>query len=92
MARVLLTVALAVLLLAAYVQGLDVKPVVRHPAPEFSGTALLPGGKFGKISKSDFAGKWIVLFFYPRDFTFVCSSILPNASPSVGGPISASSS
>lgn len=29
-------------------------------------------GKFKKISLSDFRGKWVVLFFYPLDFTFIC--------------------
>jgi len=30
------------------------------------------GGQFKEISLSDFKGKWVVLFFYPLDFTFVC--------------------
>ncbi|OGY32340.1 MAG: thioredoxin peroxidase [Candidatus Andersenbacteria bacterium RIFCSPHIGHO2_02_FULL_45_11] len=29
-------------------------------------------GEFTKISLDDYTGKWVVLFFYPRDFTFVC--------------------
>ncbi len=29
-------------------------------------------GKFKKIKLSDYKGKWVVLFFYPRDFTFIC--------------------
>jgi peroxiredoxin 2/4 len=29
-------------------------------------------GEIKKISLSDYKGKWIVLFFYPLDFTFVC--------------------
>ncbi len=29
-------------------------------------------GHFKKIHLSDYKGKWVVLFFYPRDFTFVC--------------------
>jgi len=29
-------------------------------------------GDIKKISLSDYKGKWIVLFFYPLDFTFVC--------------------
>ena len=27
---------------------------------------------FQVISKKDFDGKWLVFFFYPLDFTFVC--------------------
>jgi alkyl hydroperoxide reductase subunit AhpC len=29
-------------------------------------------GQFKKVSLGDYKGKWIVLFFYPLDFTFVC--------------------
>jgi len=29
-------------------------------------------GKFGKVKLSQFKGKWVVVFFYPKDFTFVC--------------------
>uniref|UniRef100_A0A7S3LTQ5 Thioredoxin domain-containing protein n=1 Tax=Aplanochytrium stocchinoi TaxID=215587 RepID=A0A7S3LTQ5_9STRA len=44
---------------------------VRTPAPAWSGTALV-GDKFQPLSNEDFKGKWLVLFFYPLDFTFVC--------------------
>lgn len=30
------------------------------------------GEEFKELSSSDFLGKWVVLFFYPLDFTFVC--------------------
>ncbi len=33
-------------------------------------------GEFKKMSSSDFSGRWIALFFYPRDFTFVCPTEL----------------
>jgi alkyl hydroperoxide reductase subunit AhpC len=42
------------------------------PAPQFKQIALLPNGTFGDIELSQFKGKWVVLFFYPLDFTFVC--------------------
>jgi peroxiredoxin (alkyl hydroperoxide reductase subunit C) len=29
-------------------------------------------GKFGKMTLSQYKGKWVVLFFYPKDFTFIC--------------------
>jgi len=44
---------------------------VQHPAPEFKGQAVVDG-QFKEVSLSDFKGKWLVLFFYPLDFTFVC--------------------
>jgi len=40
-------------------------------APEFKGTAVV-NGEFKEIKLSDYAGKYVVLFFYPLDFTFVC--------------------
>lgn len=45
---------------------------VGQPLPAFKGQALLPNGEFGDISLTDHRGKWVVLFFYPLDFTFVC--------------------
>lgn len=44
---------------------------VGQPAPKFAGNAY-ENGEFKKISSDDYKGKWIVLFFYPLDFTFVC--------------------
>ena len=41
------------------------------PAPHFEGMAVV-NGEFKKISLSDYKGKYVVLFFYPLDFTFVC--------------------
>ena len=40
-------------------------------APEFKGTAFFNKG-FQTISLDSFKGKYLVLFFYPLDFTFVC--------------------
>lgn len=41
------------------------------PAPDFRGTAVV-NGDFKEISIGDYRGKYLVLFFYPLDFTFVC--------------------
>jgi hypothetical protein len=43
---------------------------VGKPAPDFELAAYLEGG-FKNIRLSDFKGKWIILCFYPGDFTFV---------------------
>jgi peroxiredoxin (alkyl hydroperoxide reductase subunit C) len=45
---------------------------VGQPLPDFAGEALLPNGEFAPIKLTDLRGKWVVLFFYPLDFTFVC--------------------
>ncbi len=44
---------------------------VGKPAPEFACEALVDG-EFKTISLADNRGKWVVLYFYPLDFTFVC--------------------
>jgi peroxiredoxin (alkyl hydroperoxide reductase subunit C) len=47
-------------------------PMIDQPAPMFTGEAVVANGDVKKISLSDYKGKWVVLFFYPLDFTFVC--------------------
>jgi peroxiredoxin 1 len=46
-------------------------PKLTQPAPDFSGVAVI-NGEFKNISLSDYNGKYVILFFYPLDFTFVC--------------------
>ena len=49
--------------------------LVTRPAPEFTATAVLPDNSFkDDFSLSDFRGKYVLLFFYPLNFTFVCPS------------------
>ncbi len=43
---------------------------VGKPAPDFEASAFINGG-FKNITLSEFKGKWVVLCFYPGDFTFV---------------------
>ena len=43
---------------------------VGKKAPDFSAPAYL-NGKFVNINLSEYLGKWVVLCFYPGDFTFV---------------------
>lgn len=45
---------------------------VGSPAPDFKMQAVVDGGKFQDVKLSDYKGKWVVLYFYPLDFTFVC--------------------
>jgi peroxiredoxin (alkyl hydroperoxide reductase subunit C) len=47
-----------------------VRAQVGQPAPDFEATAYKEGN-FENIKLSDFKGKWVVLCFYPGDFTFV---------------------
>ena len=43
---------------------------VGHKAPFLEATAFVDGG-FENTKLSDYKGKWVVLCFYPGDFTFV---------------------
>ena len=52
--------------------GYQFGPQVGQQAPVFEDLTTYHQGDFKKASLSDYAGKWLVLFFYPRDFTFIC--------------------
>lgn len=45
---------------------------VGHKVPDVAAQAFMSDGSFKEVKLSDFKGKWVVLFFYPLDFTFVC--------------------
>lgn len=49
--------------------------IIGNAAPAFSGDAA-KNGQIVNISLEDYRGKWLVLFFYPLDFTFVCPTEL----------------
>ncbi|XP_069755985.1 thioredoxin-dependent peroxide reductase, mitochondrial [Narcine bancroftii] len=49
----------------------NLAPAVTQPAPFFKGTAVV-NGEFKEISLDNYKGKYLVIFFYPLDFTFVC--------------------
>ncbi|HPZ08225.1 MAG TPA: peroxiredoxin [Candidatus Eremiobacteraeota bacterium] len=46
--------------------------LVTKEAPDFKAKAVMPNNTFGEINLSKFRGKYVILFFYPLDFTFVC--------------------
>jgi alkyl hydroperoxide reductase subunit AhpC len=47
--------------------------LVGKQAPEFAFNAVTGNGQeFVQVKSEDYKGKWLVLFFYPLDFTFVC--------------------
>jgi len=53
---------------------MSVCTLVTQQAPDFTANAVMPDDEFGQITLSSFQGKYVVLFFYPLDFTFVCPS------------------
>jgi len=51
---------------------------VGETVPDVKIQALMPDGSFKDMKLSDYRGKWLVLFFYPLDFTFVCPTEIRN--------------
>lgn len=51
-------------------EALTMMARVGKPAPDFEVSAFYEGG-FKNVRLSDYKGKWVVLCFYPGDFTFV---------------------
>lgn len=56
---------------------------IGQPAPDFKVDALV-GKDFKEVSLDDYRGKWVVLFFYPLDFTFVCPTEIVEFSERAG--------
>jgi len=50
------------------------QPLVTTVAPDFTAKAVMPDDSFADLTLSACRGKYVVLFFYPLDFTFVCPS------------------
>lgn len=48
--------------------------LVTKEAPDFTAQAVMPDNAIGEIKLSSYRGKYVVLLFYPLDFTFVCPS------------------
>ncbi|MGH8064581.1 MAG: peroxiredoxin [Candidatus Entotheonellia bacterium] len=46
------------------------------PAPAFKGQVAMTDGAIKEIALADYRGQWVVLCFYPLDFTFVCPTEL----------------
>lgn len=50
--------------------------LIGKPAPEVKAKAIVDGSIVETFSLKDYLGKYVVLFFYPLDFTFVCPTEL----------------
>ena len=59
---------------------------VGQPAPDFNLEAVVgttPGKEYKQVDLKDFRGKWLILFFYPADFTFVCPTEIKGFNESI---------
>ncbi len=50
--------------------------LVGKQAPDFNATAVYGNNEMKPLKLSDYKGRYVVMFFYPLDFTFVCPSEL----------------
>lgn len=95
--RVLWTFAILMMLAVCPGSGAAAAPFVAHaavvnepgraeigsPAPLFTLEGVVDL-EFKKVSLADYRGKWVVLFFYPADFSFVCPTEIKAFSKSLG--------
>lgn len=56
---------------------------IGSPAPSFELDGVV-NLEFKKVSLNDYKGKWVVLFFYPGDFTFVCPTEIKGFNKALG--------
>ena len=91
--KLILLVALAVPLSAHSSSALAASPPTPHiakvgeTAPGFALEALVgteKGKEFRRVTLKEFRGKWVVLFFYPMDFTFVCPTEIKGFNQAAG--------
>jgi peroxiredoxin (alkyl hydroperoxide reductase subunit C) len=54
--------------------GMKMSVLVTKQAPDFTAQAVMPDNSMAEVTLSSYRGKYVVLFFYPLDFTFVCPS------------------
>lgn len=47
-------------------------PALESAAPDFDLDALMPDGAVRRVGLRGLRGRWVVMFFYPADFSFVC--------------------
>ena len=68
MNKIFLSIVVGLITLVS-VEAAETQPDVGKPAPDFS----LTTGDGSQVSLKDYRGKWIVLYFYPKDFTSGCT-------------------
>ena len=58
-------------------------PTIGSPAPDFSLDGVM-AGKYKRYLLKDYKNKWLVIFFYPLDFTFICPTEIREFSKKAG--------
>lgn len=68
--------AISKLLLTVVLLGVIACLLPRQQAPSFTGTTVFPDKSVKTVDLEDYKGKYLVLLFYPFDFTYVCPTEL----------------
>ena len=69
MRKLMMFVAVTIATVALAAETNPALPAEKSPAPEFS----LTSGEGAAVSLKDYRGQWVVLYFYPKDFTSGCT-------------------
>ena len=71
MKKICIAAAIGLLTAATWLHAAEpqTQPAVGSPAPDFS----LTSNDASQVSLKDYKGKWVVLYFYPKDFTSGCT-------------------
>jgi peroxiredoxin (alkyl hydroperoxide reductase subunit C) len=70
-------------LLSSALLTVDAEAIPREPAPKFFNLPAVVNNDFTQISLDDYKDKYVVLVFYPFDFTYVCPTELIAFSDSI---------
>lgn len=57
--------------------------ITREPAPQFHNIPAVVNNEFTQLSLKDYKGKYVVLIFYPFDFSYVCPTELVSFSDNI---------
>lgn len=68
--------SLAALALTGQIEPVEAFPMPRSVAPSFTNVNAVINNEFQKVSLQDYKGKYLVVVFYPFDFTYVCPTEL----------------
>ncbi|ODS32342.1 MAG: peroxiredoxin (thioredoxin peroxidase) [Candidatus Scalindua rubra] len=68
------TLLLTITMYGAFASESESTSLVTKEAPDFTAQAIMPDNSITDLTLSSYRGEYVVLFFYPLDFTFVCPS------------------
>lgn len=70
-------------LAASAILSVNAEAIPREPAPKFHNLPAVVNNEFTQISLDDYKDKYVVLVFYPFDFTYVCPTELISFSDNI---------